>query len=101
MPEKRWKAQERRIARLLNGHRNPNTGAAAPDVETEWLCVEVKDREELPAWIHAALATARGHAGGNRLGIAVLSSRTEVIDLVVMDLRDFRDWFIGKGKEAT
>lgn len=95
-PEKRWKRQERRVASLLGLKRNPRSGISQPDAESNWLVVENKDRKELPIWIADALAKARQHALSHRLGIVTLTTKASPQVLVVMDLRDFRDWF-GKG----
>ena len=91
-PEKRYKRQERRVAKLLGGKRNPQDGSGKPDVESNWLVVEVKDRKELPLWILKALQQARAKAGPRRLGIATLTSPSTPEILVVMSLRDFREW---------
>ena len=44
MTDKTWKAAERAIARALGGVRVGPTGEATPDVESDWLSVEVKTR---------------------------------------------------------
>jgi len=95
MIEKRWKAQERRIARALNCVRLKRGGEPGPDLENEVLKVEVKDRAELPAWIIAGLAQARGFTSPSQLGILVLTSNSTRQALVVMDLRDYQDWYVG------
>lgn len=95
MPEKRWKAQERRVARALNARRNPHDGSGAPDVENEWLVVEVKDRVGLPAWIMAALDRARAKAERKRLGLVAITSSSTPQVLLVIEITDFRDWFVG------
>ena len=95
---KRWKDSERRVARVLGLTRNINTGEATPDAEGEWLVVEVKDRSRFPNWIEAEVLKARQRAGEGRLGIAVLTGPTNILDLVVMDLRDFKDYFGGQKK---
>mgnify|MGYP001559287302 FL=1 len=96
---KRWKEQERRVARLLGAKRNPNSGAATPDAENEWLVVENKDRLVVPSYILNAVRTARIKAGRRRLGIATLTSASTREVLVLLDLRDFRAWF-GRQKET-
>lgn len=95
---KRWKEQEKRVAHFLELKRNVNTGEALPDAEGEWLVVEVKDRERFPLWIEAALLQAQAHTHEGQLGIAVLTGPRAARDLVVMDLRDFRDYFGGQRK---
>lgn len=98
MPEKRWKREERRVARLLGGKRNIQDGTSEPDVETRYVVAENKDRKTLPLWIVAALAKARAKAGSSRLGVVTVTTRESPLILVVIDMRDFRDWFGGEGK---
>ncbi len=93
MGEKLWKRTERRIARLLEGERTNKYGERGPDVSTPFYSIEVKSRKELPTWIKDALQTARGHASEKQLGILVLHEEGSRVDLVVMAMPDFRDWF--------
>lgn len=95
MPEKRWKSEEKRIARFLGLDRRTALGRAGVDAEGKWLVVEVKDRQRQPGWLHLAVSKAKVQAGEGRLGIVVLTGPTELHDLVVLELRDFRDWFGG------
>lgn len=70
MPERRWKATERRIAALLGGKRVPVSGRGrgdAPDVAHPWLSIEVQDRASLPAWLVKALAQAEAAATPDQL----------------------------------
>lgn len=97
MPERRWKATERHVARLLGGRRVPVSGRGrgdAPDVAHPWLSVEVKDRRTLPAWLHAALAQAEASATPAQLPLAVLHVAGQRHDraLVVLRLGDFVAW---------
>jgi len=95
-----WKDAERRTARKLGGERVGCTGRHTPDVITDWLAVEVKHRRRLPVWIAEAVASARQHAGQDRLGIAVLHEHGKHDSLVVLSLADFREWF-GETEEVT
>jgi len=88
-----WKSVERRVARKLGTERTGPTGTPKPDVQTSWLCVEVKHRKTLPAWIKDALAQARQHCDERQLGIAVLHEKHGRDSLVVMSFTDFVDWF--------
>jgi len=100
--EKRWKAQERRIARLLNCKRNLNSGEAGPDLENAALAVQVKDRKDLPQWMQTALLQIRSQADKERLGIVVLTTPATSRAMVLMDLDDYRDWHVGiPGREET
>ena len=90
-----WKATERRIATKLDARRVGCTGQATPDVVNDWLVVEVKHRAKLPEWIKAALLQAKRSASTSQLPIAVLHEKHKPSDqdLVVMELRDFMEWF--------
>jgi len=91
--QKRWKRQERRVAQLLNARRNPHDGSGSPDVESEWLVAEVKDRKKLPKWLLEALDQARAKAERTRLGLVVLTSSSTPQVLVVLHVDDFREWY--------
>jgi len=96
MTEKRWKYEQRRIARALNCTRIKNLGEPGPDLESEFLKVEVRAHDNLPQWLLASLGKARGFASPHHLGLLVLTSRSDIQTLVVMDLRDYRDWYVEK-----
>lgn len=91
-----WKQHERRTAAALGGQRLGATGAANPDVLSDWLAVECKHRAKLPDWLTGALAKVRGQAGVERLGIVVLHEAGARDSLVVLSMKDFADWF-GEG----
>lgn len=93
MGEKLWKQTERRIARFFGGEVTERIGRRGVDVQTDWLSIEIKTRKKLPAWIKDAVAYARAHADGDKLGIAVLHALHSHNDLVVLSIHDFRDWF--------
>ena len=108
MSERSWKRTEREIAAILGGHRVPVTGRArgdVPDVAHRWLSIEVKSRRALPAWLLEAVAQARAAATEYQLPVAILHQEgsRHGLDLVVMRLSDFEDWFggIDHGKEAN
>lgn len=93
MTEKRWKGQERRVARVLDAKRNPKDGSASPDAESKLLVIENKDRRTFPQWMLAALAKARNKAGSKRVGVLTLTSPETPQILMVLDARDFQKWF--------
>jgi len=102
MPEPLWKQTERRVAKFLGGEVTERIGRKGVDVETDWLVIEVKERERLPQWIDEALQSARTLANGSKLGIVVLHEKGSHDDLVVLGLKDFKQWFGGfqrKGAE--
>jgi len=94
MPEKRWKAQERRVARLLGAKRNPRNGSTNPDATSRDLVIENKDRRRFPQWIVAALAQARTKAPSHKLPIVTVTNADSLQILVIMDLMDFKAWFV-------
>ncbi len=98
-PDKTWKACERAIARAVGGVRVGPTGEATPDVQSDWLAVEVKTRKRLPAWLLAAMQQAQANRTGDRLALVILHEvgRRHDDDLVLLRLADFRDYF-GSGK---
>ncbi|GAP05176.1 hypothetical protein ATHL_00006 [Anaerolinea thermolimosa] len=67
-----WKHTERAIAKRLNGRRLGATGGATPDVITDRLAVEVKQRKALPEWLKDALAQAVHGAGKHHADDLVL-----------------------------
>ncbi len=98
MPDRRWKATERTVARLLGGTRVPVSGRGRgdqPDIAHAWLAIEVKDRATLPAWLLDALDQAERSATPDQLPVAILHRAGDRHDsaLVVLRLHDFRGWF--------
>lgn len=96
--DKPWKRAERRVAQLLGGRRNPVGNEGKPDVESQWLSVEVKYRARLPQWWTDALTLARRRAKTSQLGILVLRERGKPGGLVIMTLSDFKEWFNGQAQ---
>lgn len=88
-----WKDHEKRTAATLGGQRLGATGASNPDVLTAWLAVECKHRAKLPDWMTGALSKVRLQAGGERLGVVVLHQSGSRDSVVMLSLKDFRDWF--------
>lgn len=71
-----WKDLERRVAKLLGGHRVGCTGKATADVLVgDWLAVECKYRTSLPKWLKHADTQVRTVAGDTRLPVVVLFER--------------------------
>ena len=90
MPDKRWKATERKIAALLGGRRVPVSGRGRgdqPDIAHPWLAIECKDRATLPAWLLDALAQAEGSASADQLPVTVLHRAGDRHDRALMVLR--------------
>ena len=95
-----WKDHERRTAATLGGQRLGATGASNPDVLTPWLAVECKHRAKLPDWLTGSLSKIRAQAGQDRLGVVVLHQAGSRDSLVVLSLKDFRDWFGSLGLDG-
>lgn len=93
MPEKPWKRAERRVAKRLGGERVKRHGEAAPDVVAPHLVAEVKLRRQLPRWITDALFRIRTLHGPHKMRVLILKETGLPYTLVVMELRDFEDWF--------
>ena len=96
MTDKLWKQTERAIAKTLKGTRVPINGRGSqPDVRCDWLAIECKERQQVPAWLKAALQQAAAGAEPAQLPIVVLHEKGKhhSSDLVVMTLSDFKEWF--------
>jgi len=94
MPDRAWKATERRVGALLGGRRVPVTGrqrGSAPDVEHVDYSIEVKHRAKLPRWILEAMDQANKAASGAQLPIVVLHQSGDRFAeaLVVIKLENF------------
>ena len=89
-----WKDKQDEIAAMLGGKRSGLRDRGKADVEAEDFAVELRQRDELPLWITSAVERARKLAGDGRLGVLVLSETGIPGGLVVLDLRDFRDWYV-------
>ena len=106
MPDKAWKACERRIAALLGGRRVPVTGERAGadvlvgPVGYEVFAVQVKQRRGMPSYLHGWLGGIREAAarrGPQCTGIVVWREPgggpgrgDEDAAVVVLSLRDWR-----------
>lgn len=96
---KLWKAHEKRTAQALGGKRAGATGQANEDVVgVEWLTIECKECQSLPAWLTEAVRQAVDYAAvklTETLPIVVLheKGRHQGNDLVVMRMKDFVDWY--------
>lgn len=93
MPDRAWKAFERRVATRLRGCRIPVTGErAGVDVDAGMFCYQVKLGRRMPAYLRQwldGIATARA----TQIGAVVwkpLYARDEDA-VVVLRLRDWQD----------
>ena len=100
LADRRWKRAERRVAGVLGGRRVPVSGRGdGPDVQHEWLSVEVKDRAALPKWLSGAMEQSRRAAEDGQLSIVVLHERGKHDSLVMLRLSDFVEWFVGESAD--
>ena len=90
-----FKTTERAIARRLGGKRLGHLGGA--DVTTDWLCVECKHRQSIPAWLVDAIAQAKRNATADQLPVAIIHQHGahHADDLVVLTFAHFQEWFGG------
>ena len=99
MTDKAWKATERAIAKILGGERVPITGrqrGSAPDIEHEWLSLEVKHRKHaVPQWVLTAMEQAEASNKTDKLPMAVIHRQGDrYLDaLCVVRLKDFIERF--------
>jgi len=102
MTDKLWKAAERTIGHQL-GARRMGPGGDRADLRSEWLCVEVKSRIRLPAWLKAGLGQARHYALPAQLPLLILHENGQpyAAAMVCMTLADFRQWFGGLPGDDT
>ncbi len=104
MPDKYWKAIERRVAHLFGTERiGTREGGQAPDWENDWTVGEVVCKD-IPKWILAELAQAeRREVDRPKLRLLVIHEKRGRLSeaLVVMRLGQFSDWFLGKGTVAA
>lgn len=97
-----WKNTERAVASALGGKRHSrgsDFGASAPDIDFDkesWLCVECKHRKKISKFLVDAIKQAKMYAKESQLPIAVIHEKNMRFDnsLVVMTLKDFKDFFI-------
>lgn len=93
MSDKTWKAIERGVAKLLGGRRVPITGRQrgdVPDIEHPFYSLEVKHRQELPSWLHDAMAQAEASNDGTKTPLVILHEKGTAIpdSYAVIRLRD-------------
>lgn len=89
---------EAAIAKYLGMERIGGSGKR--DVDGEWLCAEIKERQEKTQWLLGMVQQAVRLAKPGQLPIGVIHflKQNHDDDLVVMRLKDFRDYF-GGGKD--
>jgi len=93
--EKKWKRDERNIARAFGTERILEKGRDVPDFETDSVVGEVKSRKALPKWLTGAVAQARRYAQpfDDKLPVVCLKEKGMRGFLVVIHSDDFMDWY--------
>jgi len=96
MSDKAWKACERRIAKYIGGERVPVSGRArgyAPDIEHDFLSVEVKYRAKIPAWIHDAMNQAEASRTDEKVSCVIVCEKWQSAgdSYIFFRLEDARD----------
>jgi len=89
---------ESAIAKYLGMERIGGSGKR--DVDGEWLCAEIKERQTPVQWLLGMVQQAVRLAKPGQLPVGVIHFLGEYHDddLVVMRLKDFADWFAGEEK---
>ena len=77
---------------MIGGQRNP-VGTGKSDVTSDWLIVEVKERQQLPRWIQDDLDKARKKATDEQLGIVLLHQKGKHDDVILVARSDWEAWF--------
>lgn len=94
MPKALWRQKQEEIAGVFDGTRNPLRTTGAPDIESSEFVIELRLRKKLPRFLDDAVQRARRSAGERRAGILVLQERDTGHALVVMDIDDFKAWYL-------
>jgi Holliday junction resolvase len=101
----RWKQIERSIAERLGGERVPVSGRTrgwAPDVQHDWLAIEVKSRatqfvliQDMMDQARKAAEWAKKRGEGDKLPVGIYHVTGHHLDtsIIFMRLDDFEEWF--------
>ena len=93
MPDKTWKAVERRVAKKLGGVRvalsGRNNMGAVGDVKLIGYATEVKSGRQVPKTVVAWLETIRGLAAPGEIPVLVMQPKHLKERIVALTLSDF------------
>lgn len=80
---------------MLGGTRAGPTGREGPDILHPVFAPEVKTREDLPAWLLAAMEQAETNAPQGKLPLCILHRAGDQFEdaLVVVRMRTWREWY--------
>ena len=95
MPDKVWKAVERKLARRFGTTRVGARDDVQMDIDAGWLSIEVKHRKKIAKFLKDAVAQAVRNAGVSQLPIVILheSGQSHDNNIVMMRLKEFQEWF--------
>ena len=93
MPDKTWKAFERRMSKDIGTTRIPVTGErAGADAKAGMFCYQFKLRRALPSWLWEWLGGVQCVAEGDgKIGVLVLK-RPRMRDEDAVVLLSWKDW---------
>lgn len=111
MADKPWKVAERQVAAVIGGERVPINGrqrGSAPDIDHEWLAVEVKHTGQFPkkwaeAFSQAVASKVKAEINGKvKLPVVIIKPHrcNARNSYIMMQLGDFVDWFGEVPREA-
>lgn len=94
-----WKRIESRVADYIGGIRVPVTGrqrGSAPDIEHNWLSVEVKYRAAIPTYLRDGMVQAEASAKPRQMPAVILVEKGQEIGeaLICFRLKDARDHWL-------
>ena len=97
MPDKAWKAFERRVAKRVGGRRIPSTGEKeGVDVDAGPFVYQAKLRRGMPSylrsWLSGIVAAGKRHGGSTGVVIWKAPGARDDDAVVVLRLRDWQDW---------
>lgn len=95
MPDKAWKAFERRFAKRMGTVRIGPTGDDGADFITDDFVVQCKLRKTVPLWLLDAVDNAVKAAGDERKGFALIKKKNmrDNDALVILRYSDFEELF--------
>ena len=94
-PDKTWKAVERAVCRYFNSERTGPVGKEGPDCDHKQLAIQVKHRENLPAWLLSMVGQTEEQAGG-RFPVLVLHPYGAAVEdsMVILTLDRARELMV-------
>ncbi len=96
---RQWKKVESKVAEFIGGRRVPVTGRQrgdAPDIEHNWLSVEVKHRSAIPTYLKEGMQQAVASAHPRQLPVVILAPKGAKVEdyLFCVRLGDAKEWWM-------